>query len=108
MPNNEVILNELDSQLLKEIRKLASANLAPSDIARYLEINKSAFLKFWRKKDSEIRKEYEAGRLDIQLKKIQKLNKQVKKGNLTAIQIHDKLVDETDFQAKKKEIFGLE
>lgn len=108
MPSNEVILNELDSALLKEIEELAGGNMAPSDIALHLEINKSAFMRIWREKDSSIRDAYERGRLAIEAKKAKKIEKKIKKGNLTAIQIHDNKAAVSDFEAKKKEIFGLE
>jgi len=108
MPSNKMILNELDSQLLKDVRKLASANLGPSDIALKLGVNKSNFLKIWKDKKSSIREEYEGGRLSIQYKKTKALMKEIKGGNVTAIQIHDKMVLETEFETKKKEIFGFE
>lgn len=107
MPKNTEILNELDSQLLKAIRKLASGNMAPSDIAIKLGINKAAFMRIWRDKDSVIRDEYEAGRLDIEAAKAKQLKKQIKKGNITAIQIADKKAEEADFEAKKRELFNL-
>lgn len=108
MPSNQIILDELDSQLLKEIKKLASGNMAPSDIALKLEINKSAFMRIWRDKSSLIRESYESGRLSIQAKKARVLKKEIKGGNITAIQIDDKKAAEAEFEAKKKEIFGLE
>ncbi len=108
MHSREVILNELDSQLLADVRKLASRNFGPSDIALKLGVNKSSFLNIWRDKKSTIREEYEAGRLSIQYKKMKALNKEIKGGNITAIQIHDKMLLETEFETKKKEIFGLE
>jgi len=108
MPSNKMILNELDSQLLADVRKLASCNFGPSDIALKLGVNKSSFLNIWRDKKSSIREEYEGGRLDIQYIKLKALKKEVKSRNITAIQIHDKMVLETEFETKKKEIFGLE
>lgn len=108
MPSNKEIINELDSQLLEDIRKLASCNLAPSDIAVKLGINRAGFMRIWRDNSSEIRKAYEAGRVDIQADKMKKLKKMVKKGNVTAMQMHDKLVEETEFEAAKKQIFGFE
>jgi len=108
MPSNKMILNELDSQLLADVRKLASCNFGPSDIALKLGVNKTAFLGIWKDKKSTIREEYEAGRLSIQHKKMKALKLEIKIGNITAIQIHDKMVLETEFETKKKEIFGLE
>mgnify|MGYP005828085135 CR=1 FL=1 len=108
MPKNSEIINELDSQLLKDIRKLASCNLAPNEIALKLGINKAGFMRIWRDEDSEIRQYYEAGLVDIAVKKRKALNKQIKKGNVTAMQIHDKMSEEAEFEAAKKEIFGLE
>ena len=108
MPTNEEILNELDSQLLKEIRKLAGYKLAPSDIAVKLGINKAGFMRIWRDDSSMIRQEYEAGRLDIKVKKAKALKKEVKVGNITAIQIQEKHDEESAFEAHKREIFGLE
>lgn len=108
MPKNTEIINELDSQLLKEIRKLASCNLAPNEIALKLEINKAGFMRIWRDQDSEIRQAYEAGLLDIEVKKRKALKKEIKAGNITAIQIHDRMTEEAEFEAAKKEIFGLE
>ena len=108
MPKNSEIINELDSQLLKDIRKLAAANMAPSDIAIKLGINKAGFLRIWRDKNSEIRREWDAGRLDIEATKTKQLKKQIKKGNITAIQIADKKAEEAEFEAMKKEVFSLE
>ena len=108
MPKNSEILDELDSQLLEEIRKLAACNMAPSDIALKLGINKSGFLRVWRDENSLIREQYEAGRLDIKQSQMDALNDQVDEGNNTAIQIQARLIEEADFEAKKKEIFGLE
>ena len=108
MPKNSEILNELDSQLLEEIRELAACNLAPSDIALKLGIEKAGFLRIWRDRNSLIREKYEAGRLDIRLSQMEALNDQVDEGNNTAIQIQARLIEEADFEAQKKEIFGLE
>ena len=108
MPANSEILNELDSQLLKYVRKLASGNMAPSDIAVRLGINKAGFMRIWRDKESAIREAYEAGLLDIQAIKAKALKKQIKKGNITAIQIQENHEEESAFEAKKREIFGLE
>lgn len=108
MPTNEIILNELDSQLLKDVEKLAGGNMAPSDIALKLDINKSAFMRIWREKGSSIRDAYERGRLSLDVYKAKKLKSQIKAGNVTAIQIHDNKADVSYFEAKKKEIFGLE
>lgn len=108
MPANQQILNDLDSQLLKDIRKLASGNMAPNQIAAKLGINKAGFLRIWRDKGSNIREAYEAGRADIKALKAKKLRKEIKGGNVTAIQIDNNLAQESEFEAKKKEIFELE
>ena len=108
MPKNSEILNELDSQLLEEIRELAACNLAPSDIALKLGIDKAGFMRIWRDKDSLIREKYDAGRLDIKVNQMNAVNDQVEEGNNTAIQIQAKLIEEAEFEAKKKEIFGFE
>jgi|GEM_PF-5999771 len=108
MPKNSEIINELDSQLLKDIRKLASFNLAPNEIALKLGINKAGFMRIWRDEDSEIREAYDAGRIDIKEEQMIALNDQVEEGNNTAIQIQARLIEEQEFEARKKEIFGLE
>lgn len=103
-----VVFDELDSQLLKDIRKLASGNMAPSDIALKLGVHKAGFMRIWRDKDSAIREAYEGGRLDIEATKAKQLKKEIKGGNITAIQIHDKKAEEAEFEAHKNQIFGLE
>ena len=108
MPSNQEILNVLDSQSLEEIRELAASNFGPSEIALRLGIDRAGFLRIWRDPDSLIRQNYEAGRLRIKEDQMIALNEQVEEGNNTAIQIQARLIEEADFEAKKKEIFGLE
>ncbi len=108
MPSNSQILNDLDSVLLKNIEELAAGNMAPSDIALKLEINKSAFMRIWREEGSMIRLAYDAGRLEIEALKMKKLKKMIKKGNLTAMQMHDSKAEEAEFIAMKKQVFDLE
>lgn len=108
MPKNSEILDELDSQLLEEIRELAACNLAPSDIALKVGIQKADFLRLWRDESSVIREYYDKGRLDLKSDQMEVLNAQAFEGNKTAIQIQARLIEEQEFEAKKKEIFGLE
>ena len=108
MSSNSELFNELDSVLLKEIAELAGRNFSPSDIALKLELSKASFMHVWRDKTSAIREAYEKGRLDIASTKAKKIAKKVKKGSITAIQMHDKKEEESHFEAIKKEIFGLE
>lgn len=108
MPTNKEILSVLDEHTLSSIEDLAAGNFAPSDIAVRLSINKAGFMRIWREEGSEIRTAYEKGRLRIKEMKMQALETEVELGNITAIQIHDKHSEELDFEAKKKEIFGLE
>lgn len=100
--------NELDSILLKDVEKLAGGNMSPSDIALKLDINKASFMRLWRDKESTIREAYERGRLAIEAMKAKKLEKAIKKGNLTARQIHDNQAAEKSFEDLKSEVFGFE
>ena len=108
MPSNQEILNVLDSQSLEEIQELAARNFGPSEIALKLGVDRAGFLRIWRDSDSLIRRSYESGRLQVKENQMIALNDQVEEGNNTAIQIQARLIEEADFEAKKKEIFGLE
>lgn len=108
MATDKELISAIDFQTLKEIEKLASSHLAPSDIAKKLGVNKSAFMRIWRRKESDIRESYDRGCLAIEAKKAQKLRKQIKAENLTAIQIDDKKQAEANFEAIKNDVFGFE
>ena len=107
MPSDNKLC-ELDSALLKDVERLSGCNLAPSDIALRLGVKKSSFLRIWRDPKSEIRESYERGRLKVEEKKSKALKKQIKGGNVTAIQIHNKQAEEILFSDVKNEIFGFE
>ena len=108
MPTNQEILMIIDDQKLSSIEDLAASNFAPSDISVRLGINKAGFMRIWREQGSEIRTAYEKGRLRIKEEKMEALETEITLGNITAVQIHDKHSEEVEFEAKKKEIFGLE
>ncbi|UOB16582.1 hypothetical protein [Abyssalbus ytuae] len=89
------------------IETMASQNYAPSDIALALGFDKKSFMHIWRDQNSQIRQFYEKGRLDIELKKTEKLLEKIEEGSITAIQQHDKKSEERRFEDIKQTIFGL-
>ena len=93
---------------LMEIEEMAEQNYGPRDIARALSINVKGFLHIWRDPKSQIREAYELGRLSIDRKKKEQLIAEVGKGNITAIQIHDKHTAAQHFEDIKREIFSFE
>ena len=108
MASDKELISSIDLQTLSEIEKLAESHMSPSQISKKLGVNRSAFMRIWRRTDSDIREAYDRGCLAIEAKKAKKLRKQIKAENLTAIQIDDKKQAEAHFEAMKADVFGFE
>lgn len=89
------------------IEELAEQNHAPSDIARALRVSRRDFLHVWRDKTSRIREAYELGRLQIEIKKSEKLVKMIEAENTTALQIHEKKSKALNFENARLDVFGV-
>lgn len=92
---------------LEQIEELTAQNFCAAEIALSLCIDKRLFMHIWRDKKSQVRMAYERGRIQVQSYKQQQLMGQIKKGNITAIQQHDKQEKLRDFEAIKAEVFNL-
>lgn len=93
---------------LETIAELAAQNYGPRDIALNLRMDMRGFLHIWRDKKSRVREAYERGIMEIEITKREKLNIDIEGGSITAIQIHDKRVEERRFEDIKSEIFSFE
>lgn len=92
----------------ESIEELAAQNYGPRDIAKFLNYNLRAFMHIWRDKKSRLREAYDRGMLEIEIKKTQQLVEKAERGDLTAIQIHDKKADAQRFEDIKQEVFSFE
>lgn len=108
MSGIQQIKDSLQASDLETIETLAAQNYAPSDIALALGFDKRGFMHLWRDLTGKVRTAYEKGRVDIEIKKTEKLMEKVEAGNITAIQIHDKKFEERNFEDIKQTIFGFE
>ncbi|MFC0605897.1 hypothetical protein [Winogradskyella pulchriflava] len=90
-----------------EIESLAEQNYGPRDIAKVLRVSVRTFLHVWRDKNSQIRKAYDLGRFQIEIKKSEKLISMIDNENTTAIQIHNKQSEERDFEDARLDVFGF-
>lgn len=108
LPLTQQITLSLTEATLEEIASLAEKNLAPSDIAVRMGLNKKAFLRLWRDETSEVYKAYYRGRLNIEISRNAALNDKIREDqSITAIQIQKKISDELEFENIKKSIFEL-
>ncbi|WP_422105581.1 hypothetical protein [Winogradskyella sp.] len=90
-----------------EIENLAEQNYGPRDIAKALQVSVRTFLHVWSDTKSRIRVAYEYGRLQIDIKKREKLINMIEAGNTTAIQIHNKQSEERQFFDARLDVFGV-
>jgi len=101
-PYGSVMLSELDLSVIEE---MAASNYAPSDIALYLSINKTAFLTEYRDIESVVRHHYDRGRLIADFEINQKLLQNAKSGNITAAQVYEKNRDRITVENLKQQIY---
>lgn len=93
---------------IETIEELASQNMAPSDIALSLSVDKRGFLHLWKDNKSDVRNAYERGKLQAKCDIEKKLYDDALTGNMTAIQIHDKKRQEQEFEDIKQSIFSYD
>jgi hypothetical protein len=104
-------MNLLDLKFSEEeytsIQDLAACNYTPEKIAMFLQVDKKAFLKLWYDKESEVRKNYELGKLVAEFE-ISNTQKQLaQKGNITAAQVYLNFRKDTEIEAIRNQIlFG--
>ncbi len=104
----DVFTSRLTEEDLGLIESLAAENYGPSEIAKMLKMDRRAFLHVWRDKCSQLREAYDRGRFMIDQEKQAALEDRALRGDLTAIQIHDKRARAQRFEDIKKEIFCFE
>lgn len=102
---------ELQERLLQDdydmVRELAGMNYGPHNIARKLDIDKAAFLRLWRVKDSQLREAYRNGLQDLQDMKDEALILKLQEGSTRAIEIVEKNEEAKKFEAIKQDVFGI-
>ncbi|OBQ56099.1 hypothetical protein JJL45_05200 [Tamlana sp. s12] len=89
----------------EQIEDLSAVNYSPERIAKYLSVDKKAFLELWYDKTSLVRYHYDRGELVAQFEINQKQLENAKKGNITSAQIHFKIAEENRVENIKKQVF---
>ncbi len=77
---------KLSEEELVQVEDLAACNYAPELIAKYLSIDKSAFMRLWYDHSSLIREHYDRGQLVAEFSVNQKQKEFAVAGNITAFQ----------------------
>lgn len=96
----------LTEEQLESIAELAGCNYDPDDIALFLGIPAAMFRKVWKEEESEVRYRYNYGRARAQAEIHMKVNEKARTGNVTEIQIHEKMSQRLQFEnAKKKHLY---
>ena len=104
-------MNLLDLKFSEEeytsIQDLAACNYAPEKIAVFLQVDKKAFLKLWFDKESQVRKNYELGKLVAEFEISNAQKNLAIKGNITAAQVYLNLRTATEIETIRNQIlFG--
>jgi len=86
------------------IEELAGLNYAPSDIALYLNVNKTYFVQEFYNVNSLVRYHYDRGKLLAKAAIDLQLATNAKNGNITAIQIYDKHANDNNLEIHKQRI----
>ncbi|MEX0273251.1 MAG: hypothetical protein AB3N16_02625 [Flavobacteriaceae bacterium] len=98
------LLTESDYEI---ITTLAAQGEGPRGIAHALQYELRPFLYLWRDKKSRLREAYEQGVIDVHIAKSRTLMDLAILGNVTAIQIHEKITGKQRFEDIKREIFSI-
>jgi len=92
--------------LTETIERLSAVNYSFKDMAIYVGMKKSAFVKEATTEDSAIWTAIRRGRLKTQFEIDDKLAQNAKSGNITAAQIYKKSSDEAEFQRLKDFVYA--
>lgn len=107
MPKQEKKPLVLDVNQLETISKLAAVNYSPEKIAKFLGVNREAFMTVWYDSDSEVRNQYDSGQMIAQFEINDKLRLNAEAGNITAAQIFQKEAERMNVEnIKQQVIFG--
>jgi hypothetical protein len=97
----------LTDEELETVRNLAACNYGPERIAKYLSVDRMAFMNEWYDKDSDIRSEYDSGQMVAEFQINDKLRVQAEGGNITAAQIFQKSAEAIRIEnIKQQTLFG--
>jgi hypothetical protein len=92
---------------LTDIHNLAGCNYSPERIALYLDVDKSAFMRLWYQKESEVRMAYDRGQLESEFKINAKQKELAESGNITAAQIFLKEAERNEINnIRNRILFG--
>ncbi len=100
------ILDQLTASDYEEIESLAASGHISTEIARILNVDVQRFRLLWNDPNSEVRKRYDLGILEIEANKMKKLADKAENGNITAIQQHDKKLQSQHFREVRSKVFG--
>lgn len=78
---------KLSDEELVQVEDLAACNYSPELVAKYLDVDKTAFMRLWYNKDSLVRTHYDRGQLVAEFSVNQKQKELAVAGNITAAQI---------------------
>ena len=103
----EIEVLEFEEGQLEMITRLASQGFSPSEIAVFIKVKKARFLNFWKIEDHPVRVAYDRGLLVIKAAKAEALERNIRAGSTTALQIHDKKQRAQSFESIKQSIFNF-
>jgi hypothetical protein len=84
---------KLSQDELDEVGKLAAANYSAESVALHFDIPKNDFLAVFNDQNSELRQNYDRGRLQARFNILDKQRELAESGNITATQIFLKEAD---------------